>query len=48
MEYFDSGVNRYAIGSPDEAERKQLLDDGYMLMTSGIDIDNNYFEIWIK
>ena len=43
MQYFDSGVNKYAIGLPSEDERKKLIADRYILMTK-----TKEYELWYK
>lgn len=49
MEYIDTGVSKQAIGMPTENERKQLIKDGYTLMSKGKKADTREeYEIWLK
>jgi len=50
MEYSNTGVCEFQIGSPSEDERKKLVEDGYTFMSKNHEIGepDKEYEIWMR
>ena len=50
MNYFDTGVVKFAVGVPNESERKDLEEQGYHFHSKGKMAYKPHepYEIWVK